>query len=95
MHLELMWTAAISSLLLIHHIPLVQTHYKLEGNLKYQYDYIQTDNELAQATSNFGKWMEDVINPTENVNIIYIPNPSYSLLPQDGQDVKLEDAHPI
>ena len=36
-------------------LTLIQTHYKLEGNLKYQYDYIQTDNELAQATSNFGK----------------------------------------
>ena len=63
--------AAMSPLLLIHHIPLVQTHYKLEGNLKYQYDYIQTDNELAQATNLASELYEDVIYPTENVNIIY------------------------
>ena len=53
---------------------------------KCQYDYAQADNGSAQPTTLDGDY-DDIIS--ENVNIV--PNPSYTVLPQDGQNVKLED----
>ena len=53
---------------------------------KCQYDYVQADDGSAQPVSSDGEY-DDVIA----ANVSIVPNPSYTGLPQDGQNVKLED----
>ena len=76
----------MSSLLLIHHMLLTQTHYIPNRSLNiHNYEYVQTDNDEA-ATS--GGTHNEVTDLAGNVNIDL--NPSYSL-PQGDQDIKLQD----
>ena len=57
---------------------------------EYQYDYVQTDDELVECdkvvgSTTSGGVYDEITDRTNNVNIY--PNPSYSL----AQDIKLED----